>query len=211
MAPSSGFYFRRLAGHVFVTTFRTFVTLPAGTKPDPILDMLISQTSSSLFVSPYLIPHVYVYSCRMDNLRAAPTKSPANLVCNRQNKSARNANASSTTRHDLRFVGSIAMGSRDDNVGPASPVRCIGGKTVACFPQLRSPDRGVREPLIPSGRATSGHHAGVARSGSRSGSSPGYSDLSDDKDDTEPTVTGRKDRELEQFTVYPRGGAAMGT
>ena len=89
------------------------------------------------------------------------------------------------------------MGSRDDDAGPASPVRCIGGKTVACFPQLRSPDRGVREPLIPSGRAT------------RSGSSPGYSDLSDDKDDTEPTVTGRKDRELEQFTVYARGGAAM--
>jgi hypothetical protein len=24
------------SGHVFVTTFRTFVTFPAGTKPDPI-------------------------------------------------------------------------------------------------------------------------------------------------------------------------------
>ena len=150
---SSGFYFRRLAT-CLSSTIRTFVTLPAGTKPDPILDMFVRETSSSLFVFPYLIPHVYGHSCGMDNLEPRPTKSPANLVCNRQNKSARNANASSTTRHDLRFVGSIAMGSRDDNVGPASPVRCIGGKTVACFPQLRSPDRGVREPLIPSGRAT---------------------------------------------------------
>jgi len=71
------------------STFSGFVTFPAGTKPDPILDMFVRETSSSLFVFTYLIPHVYVYSCRMDNLRAAPTKSPANLVCNRQNKSAR--------------------------------------------------------------------------------------------------------------------------
>ncbi len=101
------------------------------------------------------------------------------------------------------------MGARTDNTGPASPVRCIGGKTVACF-QLRSPDR---VPLLgasgASGRATSGHRAGTSRS-SRSGSSPRYSDLSDDKEGVEPSASGRRDRKLEQFTVHTRG-PAMGT
>ena len=131
-------------------------------------------------------------------------------MCNRRRgrafDSAARGDQSSTARHVRRLVGSNAMGARNDNTGPASPVRCIGGKTVACF-QLRSPDR---VPLLgSSGRATSGHRAGTSRS-SRSGSSPGYSDLSDDKEGVEPSASGRRDRKLEQFTVHTRG-PAMGT
>ena len=54
--------------------------------------------------------------------------------------SAARLDQSSTARHVRRLVGSNTMGARTDNTGPTSPVRCIGGKTVACF-QLRSPDR----------------------------------------------------------------------